>query len=65
MNKILGLIESGKKDGAKLCLGGKQHGSEGFYVQPTIFSNVKDDMQIAKEGKKMNIYIYSKNNNFE
>ncbi len=37
MNKILGLIESGKKDGAKLCLGGNRHGSEGFYVQPTIF----------------------------
>ena len=50
MNKILGLIESGKKEGAKLMIGGKRHGDQGFFVQPTIFSNVSDDMRIAREG---------------
>lgn len=51
MTKILGLIESGKKEGAKLLIGGKRHGNEGYFVQPTIFANVKDDMKIAREGK--------------
>ena len=48
-DKILRLIESGKKEGAKLECGGKQHGDTGFFIEPTVFSDVKDDMQIAKE----------------
>lgn len=42
-------IESGKKDGAKLHLGGERHGSEGYFIQPTIFTNVKPDMKIVRE----------------
>jgi aldehyde dehydrogenase (NAD+) len=38
MKKILGLIEYGKKEGAKLVTGGKQFGKEGYFVQPTIFA---------------------------
>ncbi|GIY72160.1 aldehyde dehydrogenase, mitochondrial, partial [Caerostris extrusa] len=48
-NKILTLIESGKKEGAKLECGGGRHGSKGYFVQPTVFSNVTDNMRIAKE----------------
>ncbi|KAG9486775.1 hypothetical protein GDO78_006914 [Eleutherodactylus coqui] len=48
-DRILGLIESGKKEGAKLECGGGPWGNKGFYIQPTVFSNVKDDMRIAKE----------------
>jgi len=47
--KVLGLIESGKKDGAKLECGGNRHGTKGYFIQPTVFSDVKDDMKIAKE----------------
>ncbi|XP_046630206.1 aldehyde dehydrogenase 1A1-like [Neodiprion virginianus] len=47
--KILGLIESGKKQGAKLQTGGSRLGKVGFFVQPTVFSDVTDDMRIAKE----------------
>ena len=48
-DKILELIESGKKEGAKLeCCGGR-HGDKGYFIQPTVFSDVKDDMRIAKE----------------
>jgi len=47
--KILGYIESGKKEGAKLLLGGAKHGKKGFYVQPTVFADVQDNMKIAKE----------------
>lgn len=49
MDKILDLVQSGKKQGAKLLLGGERHGSEGFFVQPTVFGDVKDDMRIAEE----------------
>ncbi|XP_040395943.1 retinal dehydrogenase 1 [Cygnus olor] len=47
--KILELIESGKKDGAKLECGGGPWGDKGYFIQPTVFSNVTDDMRIAKE----------------
>ena len=48
-NKILDLIESGKKEGAKLECGGGRYGNKGYFIQPTVFSDVKDDMRIAKE----------------
>ncbi|XP_030049728.1 aldehyde dehydrogenase 1A1 [Microcaecilia unicolor] len=47
--KILTLIESGKKEGAKLECGGSRWGDKGFFIQPTVFSNVTDEMRIAKE----------------
>lgn len=48
-NKILELIESGKTQGAKLECGGERLGTEGYFVKPTIFSDVKDDMRISRE----------------
>uniref|UniRef100_A0A452I3B6 aldehyde dehydrogenase (NAD(+)) n=1 Tax=Gopherus agassizii TaxID=38772 RepID=A0A452I3B6_9SAUR len=48
-HKILDLIESGKKEGAKLECGGGPWGDKGYFIQPTVFSNVTDDMRIAKE----------------
>ena len=47
--KILDLIESGKKDGAKLECGGGVLGNVGYFVQPTVFSGVNEDMRIGKE----------------
>lgn len=47
--KILSLIESGKSEGAKLECGGKKVGEKGFFIEPTVFSNVTDDMTIARE----------------
>lgn len=51
MNKVLGYIELGQQQGATLACGGKQVLSEtgGFYIQPTIFSDVTPDMAIARE----------------
>ncbi|CAG9790838.1 unnamed protein product [Diatraea saccharalis] len=46
--KILDLIEEGKQEGAKLVAGGGRVGDRGYFVQPTVFSDVKDDMNIAK-----------------
>ncbi|XP_053151341.1 aldehyde dehydrogenase 1A1 [Hemicordylus capensis] len=48
-DRILKLIESGKKEGAKLECGGGPWGDKGFFIQPTVFSDVTDDMRIAKE----------------
>jgi aldehyde dehydrogenase (NAD+) len=47
--KILGLIDSGKKEGAKLAVGGSRHGDKGYFIQPTVFTDVQDNMRIAKE----------------
>lgn len=49
LNKILGYIESAKKEGAVLETGGNRIGTTGFFVEPTLFSNVTDNMTIAKE----------------
>jgi len=49
MDKILDLIESGKRHGAKLHVGGQRHGDKGFFVQPTVFSDVQDNHKIARE----------------
>jgi len=47
--KILDLIQSGKTEGAKLECGGAAHGDKGYFIQPTVFSDVQDNMRIAKE----------------
>lgn len=49
IKKILDLINSGVKEGAKLQTGGKRLGNIGYFVEPTVFSDVKDNMRIAKE----------------
>ncbi|XP_011812880.1 PREDICTED: aldehyde dehydrogenase family 1 member A3 isoform X2 [Colobus angolensis palliatus] len=48
-NKILELIESGKKEGAKLECGGSAMEDKGLFIKPTVFSEVTDNMRIAKE----------------
>ena len=46
--KILSMIESGVKEGAKLECGGERFGPKGFFVKPTVFSGVQDHMKIAR-----------------
>ena len=48
-NRVMSYIESGVQQGAKLECGGEKNGDRGFYIKPTIFSNVQDDMKIARE----------------
>lgn len=48
-DKVLGYVEAGKKEGAKCETGGKRWGTKGFFVEPTVFSNVTDQMKIARE----------------
>ena len=47
--KIMNYIDVGKKEGATLLTGGGRVGKKGWFVEPTVFADVKDDMTIAKE----------------
>jgi len=47
--KILGYIEKGKAEGATVNHGGARHGDKGYFIKPTVFSDVTDGMTIAKE----------------
>jgi aldehyde dehydrogenase (NAD+) len=48
-DKIMSYIDKGQGEGAKLIAGGKRVGDRGFFIEPTIFDNVKDDMSIATD----------------
>lgn len=49
MNKVLSYIEIAKSEGARLICGGERLDREGFYLAPTVFADVTDDMTIARE----------------
>lgn len=49
LNTVLGFIEKGKEEGARLVAGGNRALQKGFFVQPTIFADVQDTMTIAQE----------------
>jgi aldehyde dehydrogenase (NAD+) len=42
-------IDLGNKEGAKCLTGGKRFGNRGFYIEPTLFVDVQDNMAIAKD----------------
>jgi aldehyde dehydrogenase (NAD+) len=47
--KVMGYIESGRQEGAKLMCGGDRVGDRGYFIQPTVFADVQDEMKIARE----------------
>ncbi len=58
VDRIMGYIEAGKKEGARMLTGGNRIGQRGYFIEPTIFCDVKDEMKIAREeifGPVMNI----------
>lgn len=48
-DRIMGYVEAGKREGARLLTGGNRVGGKGNFIEPTVFANVTDDMKIAKE----------------
>ncbi len=48
-NKILGYIEKGKAEGAKVVTGGSKARDQGYFLKPTVFDGVTNDMTIARE----------------
>jgi aldehyde dehydrogenase (NAD+) len=52
LDRVLGYVDKGTQEGARLAAGGKRLGGElasGYYLEPTVFSNVSNDMTIARE----------------
>lgn len=60
-DRIMGYIESGRQEGAKLLIGGQRFGNCGYFIEPTIFTDVQDEMKIAREeifGPVMNVLTF-------
>ncbi|ETN75773.1 aldehyde dehydrogenase family protein [Necator americanus] len=63
LKTIMRYVDIGKKEGAQLVTGGKKWGDKGFFYEPTIFANVKDEMTIAQEeifGPVMSVIRFDK-----
>jgi len=61
-DKVMGYIEAGKSEGARLRCGGERIGERGYFIQPTVFTEAGDEMKIAKEeifGPVMSIMKFS------
>jgi aldehyde dehydrogenase (NAD+) len=48
-DKILKYINLGQSEGAKMITGGKRFGDRGYYIEPTLFTGVEDEMKIARD----------------
>ena len=48
-DKVMGYIDAGKQEGAKLLHGGARVGNKGYFIEPTVFDDVQDNMKIATE----------------
>src|SRR5205085_2530117 len=60
-DRIMGYIEAGKREGAKLLTGGGRVGNKGYFIEPTVFDNVGDSMKIDREeifGPVMNVLTF-------
>ncbi|ANZ75987.1 BA75_03276T0 [Komagataella pastoris] len=49
LNRILSYIKHGKDEGARVITGGSRYRNRGYYIKPTIFADVTEDMKIVKE----------------
>lgn len=60
-DRVLSYIEAGRQEGATLAVGGNKHGDKGFFIEPTIFTDVTCDMKIAREeifGPVMSVFKF-------
>ncbi|MEL7083799.1 MAG: aldehyde dehydrogenase family protein [Cyanobacteria bacterium J06597_1] len=48
-DRVMDYIETGMREGAQLMCGGNRVGDRGYFVEPTVFADVRDDMTIARE----------------
>jgi aldehyde dehydrogenase (NAD+) len=48
-DKVMGYIASGQSEGATMACGGERVGNHGYFIQPTVFADVRDEMKIARE----------------
>lgn len=60
-DKVIDYINKGNEEGARLIFGGSKVNEQGYYVEPTIFADVEDDMTIAREeifGPVMAVFVF-------
>ena len=48
-NRVMSYIESGQREGAQMLYGGDRVGDRGYFITPTVFADVRDEMKIAQE----------------
>ncbi|KAF5371794.1 hypothetical protein D9758_003525 [Tetrapyrgos nigripes] len=48
-DRVMSYIDSGKSDGATVQIGGERHGTEGYFIKPTIFTDCKPEMKMVQE----------------
>ncbi|MDB5357641.1 MAG: aldehyde dehydrogenase family protein [Phycisphaerales bacterium] len=48
-DKVMTYIDSGRAQGAKLLTGGRRVGDKGYFIEPTVFDKVEDNMKIATD----------------
>jgi len=58
--KIIQIIETGKKQGCTImCGGGSAERTDGYFVQPTVITDLRDDMEISqKEVRTLKYYCF-------
>jgi aldehyde dehydrogenase (NAD+) len=49
MQRVLGYIDIGRNEGARIVAGGSRHGDTGFFIEPTVFASVDPAMRISQE----------------
>jgi phenylacetaldehyde dehydrogenase len=49
LTRVSGYLASGREEGATTVAGGGRHGERGFFVEPTVITNVRPDMKIVRE----------------
>ena len=49
LERVMGYIEKGRSEGGEVVAGGERHGNSGYFVKPTVFTNVKPDATIVRE----------------
>ena len=48
-DNVMQYVESGQSEGATLACGGNRVGTRGYFIEPTVFADVQDEMKIARE----------------
>ena len=48
-DRVMSYIDAGKREGATLLCGGNRVGDRGYFIEPTVFADVQDEMKIARE----------------
>ncbi|MEV0819970.1 aldehyde dehydrogenase family protein [Nonomuraea rubra] len=49
LRRVTGLLDSGRDEGARAVAGGARHGERGYFVEPTVLTDIRPDMRVVRE----------------